>query len=99
MSEVDKPRPGQLRGIGIRPDPQAVLIAPHVIDGEMWGYTILDKTQPPAIYMDDDWQEFVPKGVWIQMLENWEQIRLLANDTFSDFPVYLDYPEIRKLII
>ena len=100
MSETDNPVIGQLRGIGLRLDPQEILIAPYEEPGSglKWGYTILDKTKIPTMYMEDGWREIVPEGVWLQMLENWERLAEMANDTFSDYPEYLQYPEIRDLI-
>ena len=94
---MDEPQPGELRGIGLRLDPQEVLIAPHEEGGLKFGYTIIDKTQIPTMYIDGEWKQVVPEGVWVQMLANWEDIGKFANDLFSDYPEYLEYPEVRKL--
>ena len=88
---------GQLRGIGLRLDPQEILIAPHEEGGLKWGYTIIDRTKIPMMYIKGEWQNVVPEGVWVQMLANWDDISKTANDVFSDYPEYLEYPEVRKL--
>ena len=95
MSE--QPIEGQLKGIGLRLDPQEILIAPHEEGGLKWGYTIIDRTKIPTMYMKGEWQNVVPEGVWVQMLANWDDIAKTANDVFSDYPEYLEYPEVRKL--
>ena len=92
------PAPGQLRGIGLRPDPQGLLFRTYEDeDGAKWGYTLKPTEGQPMIFMNDAWTTFVPEGVWNQMLANWDDIAKFANDLFSDYPTYLDYPEIRKL--
>jgi hypothetical protein len=96
MSE--QPIEGQLRGIGLRLDPQGILIAPHEEGGLQWGYTIIDRDNVPTMYIDDNWVDVVPLGVWSQMLANWDDIAKFANDLFSNHPEYLDYPEIKNLI-
>jgi hypothetical protein len=95
MSE--QPIEGQLRGIGLRLDPQGILIAPHEEGGLQWGYTIIDRDKVPTMYIDGSWVDVVPLGVWSQMLANWDDISKFANDLFSDHPAYLDYPEVKKL--
>jgi hypothetical protein len=50
------------------------------------------------MYINGEWRDVVPAGVWSQMLANWDDIAKFANDLFSDYPTYLDYPEVRKLI-
>lgn len=95
MSE--QPVEGQLRGIGLRLDPQGILIAPHEEGGLTWGYTIIDRDRIPTMYIKGEWQNVVPEGVWVQMLANWDDIAKTANDVFSDYPQYLEYPEVRKL--
>jgi hypothetical protein len=95
MSE--QPVEGQLRGIGIRLDPQEILIAPHEEGGLKWGYTIIDRDKIPTMYIKGEWQNVVPEGVWVQMLANWDDIAKTANDVFVDYPEYLEYPEVRKL--
>jgi hypothetical protein len=95
MSE--QPVEGQLRGIGLRLDPQEILIAPHEEGGLSWGYTIIDRSKVPTMYIGGEWKEVVPEGVWYQMLANWDDIAKVANDIFSDYPEYLEYPEVRKL--
>lgn len=93
----EQPIEGQLRGIGLRLDPQEILIAPHEEGGLKWGYTIIDRTNIPTMYIKGEWQNVVPEGVWVQMLANWDDIAKTANDVFSDYPEYLEYPEVRKL--
>ena len=93
----EQPIEGQLRGIGLRLDPQEILIAPHEEGGLSWGYTIIDRTKIPTMYIKGEWQNVVPEGVWVQMLANWDDIAKTANDVFSDYPEYLEYPEVRKL--
>jgi hypothetical protein len=93
----EQPIEGQLRGIGLRLDPQEILIAPHEEGGLLWGYTIIDRTKIPTMYIKGEWQNVVPEGVWVQMLANWDDIAKTANDVFSDYPQYLEYPEVRKL--
>lgn len=93
----EQPIEGQLRGIGLRLDPQEILIAPHEEGGLKWGYTIIDRTKIPTMYIKGEWQNVVPEGVWVQMLANWDDIAKTANDVFSDYPEYLEYPEVRKL--
>lgn len=95
---VENPIEGQLLGIGLRLDPQEILIAPHRQGGLSWGYTIIDRTKIPTMYIGGEWKPVVPEGVWVQMLANWDDIAKTANDVFSDYPEYLDYPEVRKLI-
>lgn len=96
---MEQPIEGQLRGIGLRLDPQGILIAPHVVPGSglQWGYTIIDKTRIPTMYIKGEWQNVVPEGVWSQMLANWEDIGKSAKDVFSDYPEYLEYPELKEL--
>ena len=94
---VENPIEGQLRGIGIRLDPQEILIAPHTQGGLTWGYTIIDRDKVPTMYINGEWRDVVPVGVWSQMLENWDDIAKFANDLFSEHTIYLDYPEVRKL--
>jgi hypothetical protein len=96
MSE--QPIEGQLRGIGLRLDPQGILIAPHEEGGLQWGYTIIDRTKVPTMYIDGNWVDVVPVGVWAQMIANWDDIAKTANDVFSDYPKYLEYPEVRSLV-
>jgi hypothetical protein len=98
MEESNKPILGQLRGIGLRPDPAGILIAPSETNGIMWGYTIIDKTQIPTMYMEGGWTEFVPQGVWIQMVENWEDLKNIDKSVFDRNPIYRTYPELVALI-
>lgn len=97
---MTEPVAGQLKGIGIRLDPQEVLIAPHTYPdtGLTWGYTIIDKTQIPTMYMDGEWKPVVPEGVWLQMLDNWEDLAKNAKQVFEEYPEYLEYPEVKALI-
>lgn len=89
---------GQLKGIGLRPDPKQILIAPHEKDGALWGYTIIDTESVPTMYIKGAWEPVVPEAVWIQMIDNWKDISKDAKDLFAESPEYLDYPELRKLI-
>jgi hypothetical protein len=93
----EQPQEGQLHGIGLRLDPQGILIAPHEEGGLQWGYTIIDRDKVPTMYIDGNWVDVVPVGVWSQMLSNWDDISSFANDLFSDHPGYLEYPEVKKL--
>lgn len=95
---VENPVEGQLHGIGLRLDPQGILIAPHEDGGLQWGYTIIDRTKVPTMYIKGEWQDVVPVGVWTQMLANWDDIAKTANDVFSGYPQYLNYPEVRDLV-
>lgn len=92
---MTEPKEGQLRGIGLRKDPQGILIAPHEMNGEQYGYTIIDKTAIPTMYIMGQWQDVVPEGVWYQMLANWEDISNNINDVD---PIYLEYPEVKALV-
>jgi hypothetical protein len=94
---MSEPSEGQLRGIGLRLDPQGILIAPHEEGGLQWGYTIIDKTQIPAMYMNGEWKQVVPEGVWMQMLANWDDITKDAKEILADNPEYLKYPELKAL--
>ena len=95
MTEPDQ---GQLRGIGLRRDPQEILIAPYEQQGEMWGYTIINKTQIPTMYIDGEWKDVVPEGVWLQMLDNWDDIAKTAKEVLAEYPEYLEYPEVKALL-
>ena len=94
---MSEPVEGQLRGIGLRLDPQEILIAPHVEGGLKCGYTIIDKNSIPSMFIDGEWRDVVPEGVWVQMLANWDSIAKTANDVFSEYPEYLEYPEVKNL--
>lgn len=93
-----QPVEGQLKGIGLRLDPQEILIAPHEEGGLKWGYTITDKTKIPTMYIKGEWQAVVPEGVWVQMLANWEDIAKTATEVFTEHPQYLEYPEVKRLL-
>jgi hypothetical protein len=97
MSE--QPKEGQLKGIGLRLDPQEILIAPHEEGGLKWGYTIIDKTKIPTMYMAGEWKEVVPEGVWVQMLANWDDIAKTAKEVLEEYPEYLEYPELKALAV
>lgn len=94
---MDQPVEGQLRGIGLRLDPQEILIAPFEQGGLKWGYTIIDKTQIPSMYIGGEWKNVVPEGVWLQMLENWAGISKTAKQVLEEYPDYLQYPELKEL--
>lgn len=96
---MSEPVEGQLRGIGLRLDPQEILIAPYEepSSGLKWGYTIIDKTQIPSMYMNGEWRDVVPEGVWVQMLENWDNIAKTAKQVLKEYPEYLQYPELKEL--
>lgn len=96
--ENNKPSPGQLRGVGNRLDPELILFAPETVEGLAWGYTIIDKTVMPAIYMDGEWTEFIPKGVWIQMIEAWDEVIEKVKSNPEKYKQYLNYPEIKEAI-
>jgi len=95
---MDQPVEGQLRGIGLRLDPQEILIALYTESGLTWGYTIIDKTQIPTMYIGGEWKNVVPEGVWLQMLDNWDAIAKTAKEVLTEYPEYLDYPELKALV-
>jgi hypothetical protein len=95
---MTEPIEGQLKGIGLRLDPQEILIAPHEEGGLSWGYTIIDKTQIPAMYIGGEWKDVVPEGVWLQMLGNWDAIKKTAREVLAEYPEYLEYPELKALL-
>jgi hypothetical protein len=95
---MTEPIAGQLRGIGLRLDPQEILIAPSAEGGLTWGYTIIDKTNIPTMYMDGEWRDVVPKGVWLQMLDNWDDVIKTIKNNQDEFSHYLGYPEIKDAI-
>lgn len=95
---MTEPIEGQLKGIGLRLDPQGILIAPHEEGGLQWGYTIIDKTHIPTMYIGGEWKNVVPEGVWLQMLDNWDNITKDAKEVLKEYPNYLDYPELKALI-
>jgi hypothetical protein len=92
------PVEGQLRGIGLRLDPQEILIAPHEEGGLKWGYTIINKAHIPTMYMGGEWKNVVPEGVWLQMLDNWDAIAKTAKEVLAEYPEYLEYPELKALV-
>jgi hypothetical protein len=95
---TNTPTPGELRGIGLRLDPAGILIAPNEDAGLIWSYTIIDKTQIPTMYIGDEWKPVVPEGVWLQMLDNWEELKKIDRSVFDRNPIYLTYPELVELI-
>lgn len=98
MEESQEPVLGQLRGIGLRLDPESILFAPETTDGLTWGYTIVDKQAKPAMFMADGWREFVPEGVWVQMIESWDNLIKSIKDDKESFAYYLQYDEIKKAV-
>ena len=92
------PIEGQLKGIGLRLDPQEILIAPSNEGGLSWGYTIIDKTHIPTMYMGGEWKNVVPEGVWLQMLDNWDDVINTIKNDQDGFSHYLGYPEIKDAI-
>lgn len=94
VSLEDNPSPGQLRGVGNRLDPESILFAPETVNGLTWGYTIVDETAKPAIFMDGEWRDFVPEGVWLQMVEAWGKLIETIKDNPEKYSHYLQYPEI-----
>jgi hypothetical protein len=94
---TDQPTEGQLKGIGLRLDPQEILIAPHEEGGLKWGYTITDKAHIPTMYIGGEWKDVVPEGVWLQMLDNWDAIKKTAKEVLAEYPEYLEYPEVKEL--
>lgn len=91
---MTEPIPGQLRGVGIRPDPQGILFRPHIIEGIQWGYTLKPEEGQPMIFMNGEWTEFIPKGVWLQMLDLWEEMKNSMQNNISDVQEYVSYPEL-----
>jgi hypothetical protein len=96
MSEGNAGLPGQLRGVGLRLDPQSILIAPESSGGLVWGYTITDKTRHPTIFMNGEWKTFIPQGVWLQMLDNWDTLVEIIKQDPEKYDYYLQYDEIKK---
>ena len=94
----DTPAPGQLRGVGLRLDPQGILFKPFEENGLQWGFTLKPEEGQPMIFMQDEWKEFIPKGVWLQMLDLWEEIGKGIKESPDDFQTYLEYPEIKRLV-
>lgn len=95
---MSEPKLGDLKGIGLRPDPQGILFAPFTDDdGVQFGYTIIDPNQKPSMFMEDGWKEFVPEGVWLQMVDNWNAMKAGIRENLLDFPEYLQYPELKAL--
>jgi hypothetical protein len=95
---MTEPIEGQLKGIGLRLDPQEILIAPHEEGGLKWGYTIIDKTHIPTMYIGGEWKNVVPEGVWLQMLDNWDAIAKTAKEVLAEYPEYLEYPELKAFV-
>lgn len=91
MSE--EPQVGQMRGVLLRLDPKGILFAPHTLNGVSWGYSIDPDEDNPAIYMDDEWKEIIPEGVWYQMVENWTQVKNTVLNNPKEYADYLAYPE------
>jgi hypothetical protein len=95
---TEQPQPGQLRGIGLRLDPQGILFRPFEENGLQWGYTLKPEEGQPALFMNDEWTEFVPEGVWLQMLDLWAQIGRDMKANIDDVQDYLEYPEVKRLV-
>jgi len=96
---TEQPQPGQLRGIGLRPDPQGLLFRTYEDeDGSKWGYTLKPTEGQPMIFMNDAWTTFVPEGVWNQMLDLWAQIGRDMKANINDVQEYLEYPEVKDLV-
>ena len=98
MEESLDPKPGQLRGVGLRLDPDSILFASETHSGLTWGYTIVDKTAKPTIFMEGEWKEFVPEGVWLQMIDIWDNLISEIKKDPEKYSHYLSYPEISVLI-
>lgn len=92
------PQPGQLRGIGLRLDPQGILFRSYEEDGVKWGYTLKPQEGQPALFMDGKWTEFVPEGVWMQMLDLWAEMGRSMKANINDIQEYLEYPEVKYLV-
>lgn len=95
---TDNPVPGQLRGIGLRLDPQGILFRSYEEGGLKWGYTLKPEEGKPQIFMNDEWTDFVPEGVWLQMLDLWKEMGKSMKENIADIQEYLEYPEIKQLI-
>lgn len=95
---MTNPVPGQLRGIGLRLDPQGILFRPFQENGLQWGYTLKPEEGQPQIFMNGEWTDFVPEGVWIQMLSLWEEMGKSMKENIGDIQEYLNYPEIARLV-
>lgn len=94
MTEENSPFEGQLRGVGLRLDPLGILFRPHDYDGKQWGFTLKPEEGQPMIYMNGEWTEFVPEGVWLQMKDLWEEMKSKMQENIDDVGEYLDYPEL-----
>ncbi|MEY4331457.1 MAG: hypothetical protein RLZZ196_195 [Bacteroidota bacterium] len=96
MSEELKPKPGELRGLALRPDPKGILIASYEEPGSglKWGYTIVDINVTPAVYTEDGWLEFVHESVWNDIKANWDAIKAEVRDNMLLYPEYRKYPEL-----
>jgi len=95
---TEQPVAGQLRGIALRPDPQGILFKPHTDGGVQWGYTLKPLEGKPQMYMNDTWTDFVPEGVWLQMLDLWAAIGREMKVNINDVQEYLEYPEVKDLV-
>lgn len=95
---TEQPVVGQLRGVGLRLDPESILFAPEETGGLVWGYTIVDRTAKPAMFMNDEWTQFVPEGVWLQMLDAWDNLINTIKKNPEKFEYYLRYPEIKEAV-
>jgi hypothetical protein len=95
---MSDPVPGQLRGVGLRLDPQGILFRSYDEGGLRWGYTLKPEEGQPMIFMDGEWTEFVPQGVWLQMLELWNEMLAEMKNNINDVQEYLEYPEIANAI-
>lgn len=95
---MSEPVPGQLRGVGLRLDPQGILFRPFEEGGIQWGYTLKPEEGQPMIFMKGEWTEFIPEGVWLQMLDLWEFMLKSMKENIKDVEYYLQYPEIASKI-
>lgn len=92
---MSEPLPGQLRGVGLRLDPEGLLFSPHIINELQWGYTLKPDEGQPMIFMNGEWTEFIPKGVWLDMLGLWKEMKQALQKNIKDVPpVYINYPEL-----
>lgn len=49
------------------------------------------------MYINGEWKQVIPEGVWNQMLFNWDDIAKTAKEVLLEYPEYLQYPELKAL--
>lgn len=87
-----------MRGVALYPDPKGLLFSPHDVKGVQMGYAINPAEGNPAIFLDGEWKEIIPEGVWLQMTSSWDELIKNISDNYIDYPEYCAYPEIASQI-